>query len=69
MKIGLVPIPSGAQIPWTTPPILYGILQGSWKISVWEAFSILAAGLMWFPFFKVADNKAYKEEQGLTTAE
>lgn len=69
MKIGLVPIPSGAQIPWTTPPILYGILQGSWKISVWEAFSILAAGLMWFPFFKVADNKAYKEEQGLAAAE
>lgn len=65
MKIGLVPIPSGAQIPWTTPPILYGLLQGSWKISLWEAFSIFAAGLMWYPFFRIADKKAYEEEQGL----
>lgn len=67
MSIGLVPIPSGAQIPWTTPPVLYGLLQGSWKISVWEVISICLAGIMYYPFFKIADKKAYEEEQGITT--
>lgn len=69
MKIGLVPIPSGAQIPWTTPPILYGILQGSWKIALWEVIMIIAAGLIWYPFFKIADKRAYEEEQGLSQTE
>lgn len=69
MSIGLVPIPIGAQIPWTTPPILYGILQGSWRISVWEAISICLAGAMYYPFFKIADKRAYEEEQGLVTAD
>lgn len=65
MSIGLVPIPSGAQIPWTTPPVLYGILQGSWKIAVWEVVSILLAMAAYYPFFKIADKKAYEEEQGI----
>ena len=65
MKIGFIPIPSGAQIPWTTPPVLYGILQGSWKIALWEVFMIFLAGCIWFPFFKVADKKAYEQEQGI----
>lgn len=65
MKMGIVPIPIGAQIPWTTPPVFYGILQGSWKIAAWEVFTIISAGLMWYPFFRIADKKAYKEEQGV----
>ncbi len=68
MSIGLVPIPIGAQIPWTTPPVLYGILQGSWKISVWEIVCNLIAMAVYFPFFRVADNKAYEEEMGTTNA-
>ena len=62
MKIGIVPIPSGAQIPWTTPPIIYGLLQGSWKIALWELVMIILSGLMWYPFFKVADKQALKNE-------
>ena len=62
MSIGLVPIPIGALLPWTTPPVIYGLLQGSWKIAVWEVVMIIAAGLMWFPFFNIADRQAYEEE-------
>lgn len=65
MSAGIVPIPSGAQIPWTTPPVLYGILQGSWKIAAWEIVSNILAGCMWYPFFRIADKKAYEEEQGI----
>lgn len=69
MSAGIVPPPNGAQIPWTTPPIIYGILQGSWKIAVWELFTIILAGAMWFPFFKIADRKALEEEQSLELSE
>lgn len=62
MKIGLIPIPNGAQVPWTTPPVIYGFLQGSWKIALWEVISIILAMLMWYPFFTIADRQAYKEE-------
>lgn len=62
MSVGLVPIPMGVQLPWTTPPVIYGLLQGSWKIALWEVFCILVSGSIWFPFFRVADRKAYLEE-------
>lgn len=62
MKAGIIPIPYGIQLPWTTPPILYGLFQGSWKIALWEVIMNIAAGLMWFPFFKVADHQAFMEE-------
>ena len=62
MKIGMIPIPIGAEIPWTTPPVIYGLLQGSWKIAAWEVLMIIASGLMWFPFFNIADRQAYEEE-------
>jgi PTS system cellobiose-specific IIC component len=68
MSLGIIPPPNGAQIPWTTPPILYGILQGSWKIAVWEFITILLSGAMWFPFFKISDQRAYEAEQAEDSA-
>lgn len=65
MSAGIVPIPNGAQIPWTTPPILYGLMQGSWKIAAWEVVANFLAGCAYYPFFKIADKKAYEEEQGI----
>lgn len=65
MSAGIIPIPSGAQIPWTTPPVLYGILQGSWKIAIWEIITILISMGVYYPFFKIADKRAYEEENSL----
>lgn len=62
MKAGLIPIPIGVQLPWATPPVVYGLLQGSWKIAVWEVFMIFIAGCIWYPFFKIGDRMAYQEE-------
>lgn len=62
MSIGLVPIPIGLQLPWTTPPVIYGLLQGSWQIALWEVFCIFLSGSIWYPFFRIADRKAYLEE-------
>lgn len=66
MKIGLVPIPHGLQIPWTTPPVINGFLQGGIGLAVWELLMILASIALWYPFFKMGDKKALEEEQGIT---
>ena len=67
MKIGLVPIPHGVQIPWTTPPVIDGFLQGGFGLAVWELIMVLASIVLWYPFFKLGDKKALEEEMGLTT--
>ncbi|WP_052466646.1 PTS transporter subunit EIIC [Beduini massiliensis] len=61
-KIGLIPIATGAQVPWTTPPILYGFLQGSWRLALWEVITIVLASFLWYPFFAMADKQAFEEE-------
>ena len=64
MSIGLIPIPNGVQIPWTTPPIISGFLIGDGRLVIWQILMILFAMAAYFPFFKVADKRAYEEEQG-----
>jgi PTS system cellobiose-specific IIC component len=48
---------------------VYGIMQGSWKIGVYQIVATLMSAAIWFPFFKVADNQALKEEQDAEVAE
>lgn len=69
MKIGIVPIPHGVQIPWTTPPVIDGFLQGGIGLAVWELIMVLASIVLWYPFFKLGDKKALEEEMGLTKEE
>lgn len=63
MKAGIIPAAAGLQIPWTTPPVLHGFLQGGWKLAAWEGLMVLSSIVLWFPFFKLADQKALEEEQ------
>lgn len=62
MKIGLVPIPHGLQIPWTTPPVINGFLQGGWALALWELIMVFATIAIWYPFFKMGDKVALSEE-------
>lgn len=64
MSIGLVPIPHGVQLPWTTPGIIHGFLQGGPVLAIWELLMILMSIALWYPFFKIQDNKCLAEEAG-----
>lgn len=64
MSIGIVPTPHGIQLPWTTPPVLHGFLQGGWVLALWELLMVLGAMAIWYPFFKMGDKKALDEEKG-----
>lgn len=61
--IGLIPPMMGVSLPFGTPMILSGFLQGSWKIAAMQVFLIVLGCLIFYPFFKYMDNKLYKEEQ------
>ncbi|MBQ9152553.1 MAG: PTS sugar transporter subunit IIC [Solobacterium sp.] len=72
MKVGIVPTPIGAQIPWTMPPVLNGLIQGGHRpiaMAIYEALTVVASGLVWYPFVMIADRQALREEQGLENAD
>lgn len=63
MYIGLVPYTNGLNVPWTTPPIIGGLLISGWRGAVWQMIEIGLAMLMYYPFFKTIDQQAYETEQ------
>lgn len=64
MKLGLVQVPYGLQLPWTTPPLISGFLQGGISLMIWQILMILGSMVIWYPFFKMGDKAALKEEEG-----
>jgi PTS system cellobiose-specific IIC component len=62
--VGFIPITMGIQLPWTTPPLFSGFLiTGTFRASILQLVLILLNMLLYYPFFKVLDNKYLKEEQ------
>lgn len=63
ITLGLMPIPTGILGMASMPIVIYGVIQGSWKIGVFQIVSTLVSCAIWYPFFKAADAQALKEEQ------
>lgn len=63
IRTGLMPAPAGIIGFNAMPIFIYGILQGSWKIGVYQIVATLMSMAIWYPFFKAADNQALQEEQ------
>lgn len=59
--IHLVPAPAGVGV-MGMPIFIQGLLQGSWRIGVLQLALVLLWIVIWYPFFKIADNKAFIEE-------
>ena len=64
MKIGVVPIPHGIQLPWTMPPVFNGFLQAGIGLAIWEVLMVLASMIIYYPFFRMGDKQALAEENG-----
>ncbi|SHM71949.1 PTS system, cellobiose-specific IIC component [Caldanaerovirga acetigignens] len=60
--IGVVPPLMGAMMPLGTPIIVSGLLQGSWRIAVLQIVLVILSAVIYYPFFKIADENAYEEE-------
>lgn len=63
IAIGFMPPFSAIQVPWTTPPILAGLLLDGWQGAVIQIINLLMSIIVYFPFVKLQDNIYLKEEQ------
>jgi PTS system cellobiose-specific IIC component len=65
METGLVARPAGIAVPWTTPMLISGYLASGGKISgaILQLVNFVVAGLIYYPFFRIWDNKKLDEEQ------
>lgn len=62
MSAGIVPPAVGFEIPWTTPPIITGLIQGGWVLMVWQVILFFFQTAVWYPFFRIQDQKYLEEE-------
>lgn len=53
-------------MPWIMPAPIGAFFVGGWRMLVAILVVIVAQAVLYYPFFKIADNKAYAEEQALT---
>ncbi len=69
ITLGLMPCPTGLIGMNTMPIFIYGVIQGSWKIGIYQILMTIMSAAIWYPFFKAADNQAVAEEKAGAVAE
>lgn len=62
MSLGILPLFTGVIAPWTTPPILSGLIIGGWKHAVFQAILLVLSVVIYFPFARAADKLAFTSE-------
>jgi PTS system cellobiose-specific IIC component len=61
--IGFMSPFSAVQVPWTTPPILAGLLLDGWQGAVVQIIILIMATAVYLPFVKAQDRKLCQEEK------
>lgn len=51
------------QLPWTMPGVVQAFFSGGIPFFIIAMVVVVLSTLIWFPFFKITDNKAVAEEQ------
>ncbi len=59
---GLVPRLNGVQVPFGTPMLFNAFLAGGWRAAVLQLVLVLVGVAVYYPFFKMLDKQAVKEE-------
>lgn len=58
-----IPFNPTIQMPWVTPAFVTSFLQGGMPFFLLIVACIILTTVIWYPFFKIADKQAVKEEQ------
>lgn len=61
-KAGVLPVSNGVG-SMGMPVILNAILNGGWRLAVFQIFTIILSIGFYYPFFKILDKRALSEEQ------
>ncbi|MFN3091658.1 PTS cellobiose transporter subunit IIC [Bacillus pumilus] len=68
MATGIVPPPTGVNIPWTVPIFISGIMAtNSLAGGLLQLFNLMIVFVIWFPFLKFIDRMNVKNEKITTT--
>ena len=62
IAIGFMSPFSAVQVPWTTPPIIAGLLLNGWQGAVVQIIIIAMSVAVYFPFVRAQDRAMLKEE-------
>ena len=61
-KYQLIPYVIGVDIPWYTPLIISGLIEGGIKLALWQILMVILSIVLYYPFFKIQDRIYYLEE-------
>lgn len=50
------------EMPWVTPTFITAFIQGGIPLFLLILGCIVLTTIVWYPFFKIADDEALKEE-------
>ena len=62
IQFGIVTAPIGILGLGSMPPLISGIMQGSLSWGIFQLVAVVISIIIYYPFFKMADNEALKEE-------
>jgi PTS system cellobiose-specific IIC component len=62
IQVGIVAAPIGIVGAGSIPPFIHGLVNGSWTFAVYELVAVVISVVIYYPFFKVLDAQALKEE-------
>lgn len=60
---------NGLYVPWTTPPLISGLIVGGWGGLIWQAIMIVVTGLLYWPFARKYDQILVEQEKEAYEAE
>lgn len=60
---GLVPMYGGVVAPWTTPPVLSGLIVGGWRAALLQVVILVLSTIVYFPFIRAVDKMYLKQEK------
>ncbi len=69
IALGIIPPFNGIFVPWTTPPILSGLIVGGWQGAAWQALMIFVTGAIYWTFAKKYDAILVQQEKEAYEAE
>lgn len=68
---GFLKVFTATTVPWTTPPIISGLIVGGWRAALLQALLTVMAALIYYPFLKKQDkdylsNEYTESNQGIS---